>query len=161
MRWIATNAVQLSVRAAAAATLAVVVADTLALQAQIYAMISAVIVTDLEPKRTRELAFPRILGTILGTMLGGAFVPAMAIGSWMIGIGVLATMLVAHVLGRPQAAKLAGYVCGIVMLTHAGDAWTYAWLRFVETLIGIASAVVLSFVPKLLRGERTSSDRGS
>ena len=150
-RRIARSALQLSVRAATAATLALLVAEAFSLPAPMYAMISAVIVTDLEPARTRSLAVPRILGTLIGCLLGGTLAPATAHGLWTVGAGILAAMLVAHTIGKPEAAKLAGYVCGLVMLTQGADPWAYAWWRGVETLIGIAAAVVVSLVPKLLR----------
>jgi uncharacterized membrane protein YgaE (UPF0421/DUF939 family) len=150
-RRIARSALQLSVRAAMAATLAVVVAQSLGMPGPIYAMISGVIVTDLDPAKSRGLALPRILGTVLGTLLGVLFAPAFALGAWTIGPAIVAAMLLAHVLRKPEAAKLAGYVCALVMLTHGGDAWAYAWWRCVETLIGIGAGVLVSFVPKFLR----------
>ena len=150
-RRIARSALQLSVRAATAATLAYAVAQGLGLPGPIYALISGVMVTDLEPARSRGLAIPRILGTVVGTVLGGVLAPAMVFGVWVVGIAIAAAMLLAHVLRKPEAARLAGYVCALVMLSHAGDAWEYAWWRCVETLLGIAAAVAVSFVPKVLR----------
>ena len=153
MRWLARNAVQLSVRAAAAATLAYAVADALGLPGAIYALISGVMVTDLDARKSRGLAIPRIVGTVLGTALGGALVPAMALGIWVVGVAIALAMMLAHVLRKPEASKLAGYVCALVLLTHAGDAWAYAVLRCVETVIGIVAAVLVSLVPKVMRDE--------
>jgi uncharacterized membrane protein YgaE (UPF0421/DUF939 family) len=63
---------------------------------------------------------------------------------------VLVAMFMAQTLKWPEAAKLAGYVCGLVVLEHGDQAWTYALLRFVETVLGIAAAVLVSLVPKLI-----------
>jgi uncharacterized membrane protein YgaE (UPF0421/DUF939 family) len=49
------------------------------------------------------------------------------------------------------AEKVTGYVCGIVMLDHAGAPLVYAGHRLVETLLGVGVAILVSFVPKLLR----------
>ena len=144
-RLVERSALQLSVRSATAATIAYAVAEGLGLPGPIYALISGVMVTDLDPAKSRSLAVPRILGTAIGSALGGA------LGVGLVAVAIAAAMLVAHVLRKPEAAKLAGYVCALVMLTHGSDAWAYAWWRCVETLIGIGAAVALSFVPKLVR----------
>ena len=141
---------QLAFRASLAATAALLIAEAIGLPGPIYAMISAVMVTDVEAARTRELAIPRVLGTVVGSVLGGLLAPATAAGLWTIGLGIAAAMLVAHGLRKPDAAKLAGYLCGLVMFTHGADAWGYAWWRFVETLLGIATALAVSFIPRLL-----------
>ena len=144
------SAVQLALRAAIAAALALAVAQRLALDFPLYAMIAAVIVTDLSPARTRELALPRIAGTVLGATTGAALSTVLPAGPVAVGVAILVTMLMSNVLRFENAAKLAGYVCGIVILDHHGEPWRYAALRFVETLIGIFAAVGVGFVPKLL-----------
>ena len=59
-------AVQLSIRSAVAAGLAVAVAQLLRFQFPIYALVSAVIVTDLSPSRTSKLGLQRIVATVVG-----------------------------------------------------------------------------------------------
>ena len=145
-----TPALQLAVRAATAAGIAVAAAQGLGLPFPLYAMIAAVLVTDVSSTTTRRLAMVRLLGTLLGALTGVVLLQGMPSGAWAIALGILATMLLSHALRLDDAAKLAGYVCGIVLLDHAGDAWTYAFHRVVETLVGIAAAVIVGFVPKLL-----------
>jgi uncharacterized membrane protein YgaE (UPF0421/DUF939 family) len=146
-------AMQLAFRAALAAGLAVALAELLGLQHPLYALIGAVIVSDLSPARTRQLGVKRLVGSALGAIVGATvsqFLPAVP---WAIGVSVLAAMGLSYLLRLHSAAKISGYVCGIVMLGHGGEAWSYAFYRLVETLLGIGLATLVSFVPKLIPGD--------
>jgi uncharacterized membrane protein YgaE (UPF0421/DUF939 family) len=145
------TSLQLAARAASAAALAVALAQLLRLQYPIYALIGAVIVIDLSPARTRELALQRIAGTVLGAAVGVALSVSLPTNPWTIGLGIFASMCLCYPLRLHGAEKVTGYVCGIVMLDHAGAPLVYAGHRLVETLLGVAVAILVSFVPKLLR----------
>jgi len=67
------------------------------------------------------------------------------------GLGMMIAMFVSHLISLPATAKLAGYVCAIVLLDHGDTPWSYAFFRRVETALGIGTAIVVSFVPKLLQ----------
>ena len=150
----AITALQVATRAAVAAGIAVALAEVLRLEFPIYSMIAAIIVTDLSAARTRQLGLQRMLGTIVGATIGAAvsiFVARFShFGPIAIAAGVFVSILISHACGIKDAAKLAGYVCGIVLLDHHDHPWTYALYRLIETLLGIAAAVGVSVVPKLL-----------
>lgn len=149
-----TPALQMSVRAAVAAGIAVFAAELMGLAFPLYAMISAVLVTDLSPGRTRELALPRLMSTALGGLLGAIFASLGWHGLVALVPAILLTMFVAHVLRAPDAGRLAGYVCGIVVLAYHTNAWSYALFRWIETALGIAVAVAVSLVPKMMQERR-------
>ena len=145
------GAFQLSLRAALAAGLAVAVAALLHLQHPVFALISAVLVTDLAPSRTRALAVPRFAGTALGTLLGACLAAWTPHGPWLPVVGVFAGMFLSYLLRLRGSARLAGYMCAIVVVNVGQDPWAHALHRMFETVLGIGAALLVSLMPTLLR----------
>lgn len=143
-------AFQLAIRAALSAALAVAIAEQLRFASPVYALIGAVIVNDLSPAKTRQLAFQRLAGSVLGAAVGAAISHFLPPSVWTIGLSVLTAMFLSHLLRLQGAAKLTGYLSGIVVLGHGNDAWSYGLYRLIETILGIGMAVLVSFVPKLI-----------
>jgi uncharacterized membrane protein YgaE (UPF0421/DUF939 family) len=146
-------ALQLSLRAALAAALSYAIARACELEFPLYAMIAAVIVTDLQPSETQKLGLRRLGGTIIGSLLGAVLSILLPHGVLTIGLGIFLSMFLTHLLRAPQAARVAGYLCAIVLLEHAADPWIYSFWRFIETVLGIIVAMLLSLVPRLIRIE--------
>jgi len=144
-------ALQLSIRAAAAAGITVAIAQAAGLAFPVYAMIAAVIVTDLDSAKTRELAIPRLAGTLAAGVIGALASQWLPPEGWAVAIAILVPMFAFRAFVMPDAAKLAGYVTGLIVLQDAGHPWMYAVDRVIETLLGVCIAVLVSFVPKLLR----------
>ena len=154
------TALQLSFRASTAGGLAVGIAQWLRLPFPVYALIAAVIVMDLSPSKTLELARQRMAGTLIGALVGAVLSYWLPEGPIAIGVSVLVAMLLAYVAGVQGGAKLTGYVAGIAVMSHGANPWSYAIYRVIETLIGIGMAVLVSLVPKLLRVPDAHDSRG-
>ena len=153
--WPSLPAFGLFIRAALAAGLSVALAQLLQLKFPLYALIAAVIVTDRLPSETRKLGLRRLGGTVLGAALGAVLSPLLSPTPWAIGLGIIAAMFLSHLLRLQDAAKLTGYLCGLVLLDHSAHPWVYALHRLIETVLGIGVAVLVSLVPKLIRIDKS------
>jgi len=145
-----TPAIQLSVRAALSAGLAVVIATLLSFEFPLYALIAAIIVTDLSTDKTRKAGFSRIIGSAIGAVVGAVFSMFLPSNPVTIGLSVAFAMVVTQILRLRDATKLAGFVCGITMLGQVEQPWLHALLRLLETILGVAVAILVSFIPKLI-----------
>jgi uncharacterized membrane protein YgaE (UPF0421/DUF939 family) len=92
-------------------------------------------------------------GTLLGAAVGPVLSYVLPSGPVAVAVSILTAMLLSYAARLPAAARLAGVVSGITILAHAANPWPYAVQRTMETLLGITMAVLVSFVPKLLRVE--------
>jgi uncharacterized membrane protein YgaE (UPF0421/DUF939 family) len=151
--------VQLALRASVAAAVALALADAFGLQHPIYALLAAVIVTDLQPSQSRTLALHRLLATLVGAVCGAALTFVLPPGPIAIGVSILVAMLLCQLLQVPDAAKIAGFICGIVVLEYSPEPWSNALLRFTETTLGVLVALLVSYVPKLIKIEETKGQQ--
>ena len=149
-----TPAFQLSIRAGLSTALAFGVAAFFQLPYPLYALISALLVTDLSPSKTRQLAFYNLAGSVLGAMVGAVCISFLPSTSWSIGLGVFIALFLSHLLHLQDAAKITALVCVIVMLYHGDRPWIFSLYRLMETVLGIGIAVLASFVPKVLPIDR-------
>lgn len=146
-----THALQMAGRAALAATIAFWAAKFFGSDYAIYALISAVMVTNLSVQETRDQAVPRLVGTVLGGVVGALWTYVLPNGPIAIGLAIFVAMVPMYLMKLDGGAKLTGYMAALVIYTHAGDPWIYAVMRGFETVLGIAAAVLVSYLPKLLR----------
>ena len=140
---------RLPLRSALGAGLAVSIGTALNLAHPIYALVSAIVVTDVTAQQTRALGVQRIVGTLFGTVVGAVLSQVTHPNSLAVAIGVVTAMLLCTLFGIPAGAKVAGYLSGMVILTFGDHPWAYAVDRLVETLLGIASALTVALVPPL------------
>lgn len=158
----AGEAILLGVRAALASIIAVGIAQSMKLTYPLYAVVAAVIVTDVSSQRTQDSGVQRLLGTALGAASGPLFVLAFGDSLPVMGAAIMTLIFVCYVAGYGEAAKLAGYVAGLVVLDHSDAPWTYARDRFVETSLGIVLAIVMSLlIPERLSAQSKREDAKS
>jgi len=146
----------MALRAAVAASLSFAIAQLLNLEHPIFAFTAAVIVTDLKPAQSRELGLRRLGATAMGGMIGAALSFALPPGPLSIGASVLVAMLIADMLGVHDGAKMAGYICGLIVLEQSPEPWNEAVYCVIETALGVSVAWLISYVPKLFPPEEES-----
>lgn len=141
---------QLALRAGLSAGLSLGVANTLQMKHPLFAMIAAIIVTDLSTQRSRQLGLHRIGATVIGSICGGLCSWLLPPAPWAIGFGVAVAMLISHVLQGPDGVRIAAFVFTIIVINHNDNAWSFVLDRFIETILGIGIAWVVSHIPKLM-----------
>ena len=141
---------QLSIRAAVSAGASVGIAHLLELPAPMYAMIGAIVVSDLRIGQVRLMGLRRTGGTIVGAVIGAATTAWMAPGPLSITFAVMLSMFACHLLGLGGGAVIGGIVSGLLVLEFSSDPWNFALWRTAETILGIAVASVVVHVPMLL-----------
>lgn len=131
-------------KTAIAATAASVLAQGLQMEYQFHAAIAAIIVMAPTTGSTKVLGIQRLIGTAIGAVVGAIFSVVAGSHAWALGASVFFTIYLTSAWKCPEAAKLAGYVSAIVILSQSYNPWLYAWNRFLETLLGIGVALLVN-----------------
>jgi uncharacterized membrane protein YgaE (UPF0421/DUF939 family) len=153
-----TVGAQLALRAGLSAGLSLGLATVLHMTHPLYAMLAAIIVTDLSPSRSRHLGLHRIAATVIGSVCGGLCISLLPSSPWVVGLGVAVAMLASHVLQGPDGVRIAAFVFAIIVVDHSDHVWPFVIDRFIETILGIAVAWSVSHVPKLIRLDDSRPD---
>lgn len=125
------------------------IAQLLQLPHPVYALITAIIVTDLDATRTRHLGGVRIVATIIGSGVGMLYGMVLGRGMPAMMLAVATAMLLTELMRSGETAKVAGFVACLVLLVDDGMSFAYAFYRSVETIVGICVAWLLALVPPL------------
>lgn len=115
----------------------------------IFAFIAAVLVTDLSAAESRRLGLFRIIATLVGAFWGAVLAPLLPSGAVAIGFSVLLAMITCQAFAGSGGARVAAFICGIIVLDNPSEPWSYALHRLAETVLGVAVGWAISFVPKL------------
>jgi uncharacterized membrane protein YccC len=106
--------------------------------------ISAIIVLQSNIGSTVNASRDRILGTLIGAVLGFSF-SLFGVLPWNFILAVLVAVIVCGLLGLRSSSRLAGVTIAIVMLVQkAGPRWELALDRVVEVVLGIVVALAVT-----------------
>ncbi|MGA2084339.1 MAG: FUSC family protein [Terracidiphilus sp.] len=106
--------------------------------------ISAIIVMQSNMGATVTASRDRLLGTLIGALLGFSF-SLFGVLPWNYIFAVLAAVIVCGLLGLRSSARLAGVTITIIMLVQkAGSRWDLALDRVSEVVLGIVVALAVT-----------------
>jgi uncharacterized membrane protein YccC len=106
--------------------------------------ISAIIVLQSNVGSTVNASRDRLLGTVIGALLGFSF-SLFGAPPWNYILAVLAAIIVCGLLGLRNSSRLAGVTITIIMLVHKeGPRWGLAIDRVGEVILGIVVALAVS-----------------
>ena len=130
-------------KTAAAAGLCWWIATLFGLHDGYWGAISAIIVLQSNFGATISASRDRILGTVIGALLGFAFAQ-IGVLPWNYILAVITAVIVCGLLGLRSSSRLAGITISIVMLVKTGSHWTLALDRVMEVFLGVVVAIAIS-----------------
>lgn len=89
-------------------------------------MVGAVDCHGVTAAETRRLGSSRLVGTLSGATVGAALSQVVFVRPVTLAVGIAISMLLTQSIGLPAAARLAGYVSGVVLLAYHDHPWMYA-----------------------------------
>lgn len=134
----------MAIKIAVASAISLVLAQWLRWDYPFYAVIAAIIVMSSTHGSTLTLGIQRIIGTVIGTVSGAIIAAILGSNFWSLGICVFLSIFLTSYWKFTEAAKIAGYVSAIVILSHNQSPWLYTWGRYLETLLGIGVALLVN-----------------
>ena len=131
-------------KTALAAGLCWALAKSLGLYDGYWGSISAIIVLQSNMGATVSASRDRVIGTLIGAVLGFSFSLFGAL-PWNFVLAVLAAVIICGLLGLRSSSRLAGVTIAIVMLVQKpGPRWELALDRVVEVMLGIVVALAVT-----------------
>ena len=139
-RWLLIHAA----KTALAAALCWWIAMRLGMHDGYWGAISAIIVLQSNFGATISASRDRILGTVIGALIGFSFTE-FGVLPWNYILAVLTAVVVCGLLNMRNSARLAGVTITILMLVQKGGShWTVALDRVIQVLMGIVVALAVS-----------------
>ena len=112
----------------------------------LWALISGIVVLQSTWRGTLSLAWLRVLGTLIGSIISAAYLSFLPFNPFGMVACIFATVLVCHALGIPGHAQLAAITVALIMVISTMDSTlspiTSVALRFSESCLGTAMAVL-------------------
>lgn len=135
----------MGIRIALAALGAVLLCRLFQMPYTLYALVSVMFVTELTVKDTWTQAVNRTIGNGFGALTGSLLCSVLGSNLFVFCAVIIITTVFCSYLGlNPPATKLSSFVAALIVLAHSDTPWLYGRDRFLETLVGIFMAVLVS-----------------
>lgn len=140
------RAAKLPAKTALAAALSFFAYRALRLPHGYWAPISAIIVMQSNLGRSLSESLNRVIGTAIGAVLGALFTRLMGVNGIALAVAVGVTALVCTLLRLATSMRLACVTAAIVLLINEGSAWQSGLNRFIDVVLGVIVALVVSLI---------------
>jgi len=135
-----------SARTAVAAVVSLLVARLFRLQEAYWAPITTLVITQSSLGAALAVSWQRLIGTVLGAVVGAALASYFEHNVLIFGTGILILGLLSALVRSDRSAyRFAGVTLAVVLLIpRAGSPWQIAFHRCAEVFIGIGVALMLT-----------------
>lgn len=149
-----------NIKTAIAVSLSVTISRFLNMEYPFYTAIAAIISMQATIGESFKVGRNRMLGTILGAMVGVVFYFIDPRSVIIMGIGIMVVIYMCNLLGWNKSVSIAGIVFCVIMTNLDGrDPVFYALNRIFDTFIGITIAVLVNYFIKPIDNYNNIEDR--
>lgn len=135
-----------NIKTAIAVFLSLIVSKMLKLEYSFYAVIAAIIAMESTISRSFISGKNRMLGTILGAVIGLVFALIKPGSPILCAIGIVIIIYLCNRLKWSKSVTIAGIVFTAIMVNMNGkNPWLYSLNRIIDTFIGITIAVLVNY----------------
>ena len=142
------NSLEHAARTTVAATVSLAIAQAFQLREAYWAAISTMVVTQSTLGAALKISEHRFIGTLLGSAAGVLVATQLGSSRWTFAAGVFGLGLICALFRLDRAAyRFAGITLAVIVLVvRSQPAWVVAAHRFFEVSLGIATALVMTWV---------------
>lgn len=135
-----------TIKTGIAVGLTMVIAKALQIEYPFFAIVAALIAVQPTVSDSWRVGLNRILGTLIGAVVGVVLVSLFPANFALLGIGTIILITIMNRLGWNEAINIAGVVLIAIFLDVGVNHISYAFHRLVDTFIGISVAVLVNYL---------------
>ncbi|SDL14712.1 FUSC family protein [Natronincola ferrireducens] len=134
-----------TIKTGIAVTLSLFVSNLLGIDNPFYAAVAAIIVMQPTVSDSWVTGINRMLGTVIGAVVGAIFVGIAPANPLLAGFGIIVLILIMNRLNWGESIAIAGVVFVGIFLNIEGDHISNALHRLLDTSIGIIIGVIINY----------------
>ncbi|MDX9916501.1 MAG: aromatic acid exporter family protein [Gudongella sp.] len=129
-----------------AVMLGVSIADLLGLRSPLFVALGVLSTLQTSVAESFLMGKNRILGTIMGALVAVIMVEYLPVNNLLLGVGLVIVIHILNILGWKMTISLSAVVFTSVYLNKDVHAMEYALHRMLDTLVGIATGVLVNYL---------------
>jgi|GEM_PF-90252 len=135
-----------TIKTGIAVSLSMLLAKVFDIEYPFFAIVAALIAIQPTVSDSWRVGANRILGTLIGAIVGVLFISAFPANFIFLGIGIIILIMIMNRLGWNEAINIAAVVLVAIFLNAGGDNINYALHRIFDTFLGISIAVAVNYL---------------